>query len=571
MKDLPLSEKQISRLVTSIKWSEGELKFSKAKRLEAIQQIAGYHYSPSGSCVRSPVPLLSIAIQTYVRMLAAHAPQVMISTVHNELRPAASNFELALNQLPEEIGLATTLRRLVQEALVAPFGIVKVGLHSVGTALNHEYGQPFVDLVSWDDYFLDMSAKRPDLIDYEGNQYWLDYEEVMDSSFIDPSERRDLKPDAYSVVGPEGERRAEELTANSSADEYRERVWLRDVWLPREQVLLTMGVKSNKVLRCVEWKGPENGPYPKLWFNDIPGNLLPLPPVSGWIDLHELSNTLFRKVGHQGSIQKTVLGFPGGDDSDVQNFQSSTDGDGIRYSGAEPRKLTVGGADPNTVGLFTECKGLFSYIAGNIDMLGGLSPQSPTIGQDRLLSQAASTQLRDMADRVTDTMTIIFKMLGYYEWHDPVKKRKFLKTVPQYGIQILKEWDRSSRKGKLEQYDFKVDVYSLQDNSPQIMLQKLTAILQNFILPLMPQIQQSGGTFNAQKLLSMVARYSNFQELDELVMFSEQLNSGAANTAQSPSKLPQAETGVAPQQQPQQPNATVPQGTGMTAQSSSEE
>src|SRR5208337_3159153 len=130
-----------------------------------------------------------------------------------------------------------------------------------------------------------------------------------------------------------------------SADQYRDRLWLRDVWLPKEQLLLTVGCNTNTLLKVVEWEGPECGPYYKLGYSDVPGNLLPLPPVALWRDLHELSNKLFRKLGNQAEGQKTVLGFTGGDEESVSNFQKASDGDGIRYTGAPPQRLTAGGVD----------------------------------------------------------------------------------------------------------------------------------------------------------------------------------------------------------------------------------
>ena len=539
----PLSEKEFSRLKASVAWSERQLEFPKRKRLQAIRQFAGYHYAEGGSQKRIPVPMLALAIQIYVRQLASRAPRALITTIHDELKPCAANLELAVNQIPDEINLARTFRKMVEEALFS-FGVCKVGLHKVGTALGHDYGQPFVDLVTLDNYFLDMSAKDVEAIDYEGNQYWLDYEEIKEAGWLDKSIEEELRPDEYTVVGVAGEPRAEEVSADSSADQYRDRVWLRDVWLPREGLVITMGASTQTFLRAVEWEGPKCGPYYKLGYSDVPGNLLPLPPVSLWRDLHELANNLFRKIGNDAESAKNVMGFQGGDDESVENFQKAHNGEGIRYTGAPPISLSTAGVDQKTLAFYLQCRDLFSYFAGNLDNLGGLQTQTPTLGQDKMMSAAASSQVQDMSDLTMKFAKDVFYALAFYEWNDPVKRRLLEKPIPGTDMSLQVEWNRKSRKGKFEAYDLGIDMYSAQDNSPGVRLQKLGQIMQQYIMPLAPQIQQAGGTIDVQKIISLVGKYADFPELKEIVIFSEQNLGSPAPQNQPPANTSHTSTRV---------------------------
>ena len=535
----PLSEQQWSRLKAGIIWSERQLEFPKRKRLQAIRDFVGYHYSEGGAERRVPVPMLALAVQIYLRILASGQPRALATTKKPEYKPTAANLELAINQIPQEIGLNNTLRKCVQEALFS-LGVAKVGITKVGKALEHDYGQTFVDMVPIDDYFLDMSAKQLHQIAYEGNTYWLDYKEVKESGWLDKDSSADLKPDEYSVVGPAGENRAEQVSADASADQYRDRVWLRDVWLPKEGLILTMGTMTQTLLKVTEWDGPECGPYHKLGFSDVPGNLLPLPPVSLWRDLHELSNKLFRKLGNSAEAAKTVMGFQGGEDETVQNFKKCSDGEGMRYSGAPPVPLKTPGVDNPTLAFYLQCRDLFSYYAGNLDNLGGLEQQSQTLGQDKLLSAAAGAQMKDMQDKVAIFIRDIFRSIAHYEWNDPVKRRMLEKPIPGTDTTIQVEWNRDSKKGKFDMYDLDLDIYSLQDNSPGVRLQKLGVIMQQYIMPLAPQIQQAGGTIDVQKIISLVAKYSDFPELSEVVTFSDQPGNGPAQG--QPSGQPQNTT-----------------------------
>jgi hypothetical protein len=238
--------------------------------------------------------------------------------------------------------------------------------------------------------------------------------------------------------------------------------------------------------------------------------------------LHELANALFRKLGDQADAQKTVAGFPGGNDEGVKAFQNAKDVDGITWNGPEPKELKVGGADQTTLAIYLQCRDLYSYFAGNLDSLGGLSPQAETLGQDKLISEASSAQLRDMASRVVDFSKEIFRSLAYYEWHDPVRRRQLRKPIPGTELSIVVPWDRSSRQGKFGIYDLDIDVYSLQDDSPSIKLQKLGVIMQQYVGPMMPAIQEAGGTLDVQRLFAMLAKYSDFPELRELIVFADQ-------------------------------------------------
>lgn len=508
------------QLRTAIDWSVRQFATPRKKRVEAIKQYVGSHYSDGGADKRVPTNFLELAVTIYTRQLAARAPQVMITTKNASFRPAARDMELAINQIPEEIDLGGTLRRAVVEAMFS-FAVVKTGLWSSGQAvLGHEYGEPFADLVSIDDYFCDMSAKTRDCIQYEGNDYWLPLD---DARKMYDGESSDVSPDKHTVVGDQGETRAEGVSTGDGADIYAEKVWLRDVWIPRNRKLVTYGVKSLKLFRVVDWNGKDDGPYHLLGFSDVPGNLLPLPPVALWRDLHELGNSLFRKLGRQADSKKTVAAFQGGNDEDVEALQKANDGEGIRYNGQKPEQITVGGIDAPTLAFYLQVRDLFSYFAGNIDSLGGLSPASQTVGQDKLLSEAASARLKAMSERTIGFTKGIFKSLAWYEWTDPVGERTINKPVKGSDITISRTWSQATRRGKFNDYDLDIDVYSMQDDSPSTKLEKIGMALERFVFPMIQNglLQQQGGQIDIKELTALIARLGNVPELNDIVTFQD--------------------------------------------------
>lgn len=514
-----LKFKNFERLRTAIDWSVGRLKVPRKKRVRAVKQYVGMHYAQGGADHVVPVNLLELGITIYVRALAARAPSVMVTTAVNELRPFAANMQLALNQIPEEIGLAKTLQRVVLEAMVG-IGVVKVGLNSSGGSSlhGHDAGSAFVDVVTMDDYFVDMSAKSKDSIQFEGNDYWLDLDAAK---AMYGGEGFEIEADEHTIQGDRGETRAESVSSDEGADTYRDKIQLRDVWLPQERAVLTYAIKSGKLIRVIPWDGPENGPYYTLAYTDVPGNILPLAPALLWLDLHELANTLFRKLSKQALAKKTVAMFSGGNDEDANRLKLAVDGEGLTYSGKPPEALTVGGIDQQELALFLQARDLSSYVGGNYDSLGGLGPQTDTVGQDKLLGEAASARTDAMKAATIAFSRKIFKALAWYEWTDPLRKRTVKKPIAGTDIVLRREWSDETREGDFLDYNLDIDPYSMQDDNPAIRLQKIMRTLTEIVLPIMPMIQQQGGQIDARKLLETVASLTNVPEIKDLVVFGE--------------------------------------------------
>ena len=523
----------VKRLQDAVEWSVRQLQAPRQARVDAVRQFVGSHYSDHGAEKRVPVNQIELAVTIYLRHLAARAPRVMVSSRVDELKPFARSMELALNQVPEEIGLASTFRRVVLEALFG-IGVAKVGIAAGGdSSLGHDSGRTFVDLVNPDDYFLDMAAKSRETIQYEGNDYWLDVETARDMGW------EGLEPDEHTTHGEGGAQRAEGVGKDTGAPLLYEQVHLRDVWVVAENRLITYAVKTKQVLRNLPWDGPEGGPYYTLSFSDVPGNLMPLPPVAMWRDLHELSNDLFRKLAKQAMAKKTVAAFPGGNEDSVNALKLTSDGEGLKYSGAKPEQITLGGIDAPTLAFFLQCKDLSSYMAGNLDSLGGLGPVSDTATQDEAIGQAAGARMASMKASVTEWARRVWKALAWYEWTDPLRRRVIAKPVDGTDMVVVREWSAETREGDFLDFNLEIDPYSMEDDTPASRLQKVRAVIMELVLPAMPLIQQQGGSLDFRALMDLVARLGNVDELRGLVRFGEPIEGErAAGGSGSPSFKP---------------------------------
>ena len=523
-----------SRLQNALEYSRRQLLPYREKRLHAIRQFVGAHYTDTGSQERVPINLLEMAVSIYRRQIAARRPQVLVRSKTKEHEPVASQFEFAMNSLLKDIDFESTVQKWVLDAMFG-IGIVKTGITATGfdfSGYEHDPGQPFVDNVDFDDFVFDMSAKRMDQIQFCGNRYCLPHEAIMQSKMFG-KKTADIKPNEFRQNNEFGEDRVQRIGTSDGyyGDQYYSPiVELWDIWLPIEGVVVTMqaddrgGVSQSEPLRVVEWEGPEEGPYYTLGFGSVPGNLMPLPPVSLLIDLHEMANRVFRKLGRQSDRQKTVTLVQAGQEDDGRRLVESSDGDVIRTDRPEgTREARFGGVDQPTLAFLVQLKDLFVYMGGNLDALGGLGKLSETVGQEQLIAKSASARIADMQETATKAVKQVVNTLGKYLWYDPVASPTVSYKIPDTDFEASVEFTPDIREGEIIEYEIDVAPYSMVDRSPSERAKTLGELMQGFIIPLAPILQQQGIKPNMNKFLELMAKYSNTDELMDIVSgFSEQ-------------------------------------------------
>ncbi len=214
----------------------------------------------------------------------------------------------------------------------------------------------------------------------------------------------------------------------------------------------------------------------------------------------------------------------GGAMEDGNRIQQASDGDILRVDNPEkcvPRDF--GGPNAQNYQIYDALKQLFTYMAGNLDMMGGLAPQSKTLGQDQLLSQNASKAVADMQDRTVGFVEGAVRAILWFWWHDPftvMRTNHTLQALP--GISIARDITPAMRRaGNFEDLDFKVDAYSMQHSTPQTRMAALSQMMQQIIMPMMPLLQQQGTGVNLNAFLKQAASYLDMPELLEIVTIQE--------------------------------------------------
>ena len=498
------------------------------RRIEAIREYVGSHYSDNGSDDRVPIPLIELALNIYTQRLVANTPRARASAKSDSLAEICDRFELALNDLiTNEIDLGSELEDTVVDAIFA-MGIIKIGLHAEETEYLGQVfttGKPFAKRVSLDNWVHDVTATSFEECQFMGDRYVRLIDDVVRIYGEEAAEKVIERKNAS-----DGNEKAKDVTERDgfAQDEYRPTCYLWDVWLPRERKVITCsdsgdpGDPFGEILAEINWEGPKHGPYRILRFSTVPDNLMPLPPVALWRDLHELANVLFRKLGRQAQREKSLLCYQKGAEKDADRIKNADDGEVIPVDSPERSgEKRWGGISQQTLASLIHVKDLFSYLAGNLDVLGGLGPQSETLGQDQLLSASASQRIQKMQKKVTIWVVGIIRDLGFYLWTDPAPGRTVIKRLPNNSdVSIPVSFGPNDRIGKFLDYNIDIVSYSMQYQSPEAKLMSLRVVFREFIAALLPMMAEQGIMLDVEKLMRVIAELGNLQELNEIFIYT---------------------------------------------------
>jgi hypothetical protein len=518
---------RVSRLVTAFDHSRRKLQTFRERRLSMIRQFVGGAWSDGGAPDKVPVNFLEMALGIYRRQVAARAPRVMVRSKNGDNIPFADDLEIALNISIDDIRFDDTMRRWVLEAMFG-MGVLKVGLAPSDQkeifGFTHDPGQPFADVVDFEDFVFDITAKRWDQVQFCGNRYALPLDAVRDLKMFKGA---NLSKYERRTSNEQGDEKVSNLVDDGGSygeETYMDLVELWDIWLPYENIVATFqagpdgGIETRNPIRVVDWEGPEGGPYHLLSFGDVPGQIMPLPPAALMIDLHELGNRVFRKLGRQADRQKTVTLIASGNQEDGRRLTDANDGDAISVDRPEATKeVRYGGVDQAALAFFQQLRQLTSYFGGNLETLGGLNNATNTASQEQLVKSQATMRIADMQERATDAATRVIKAIAYYMWTDPVRTYRVPKKIPASDMVIISDLKPERRNGEFPDYAIEIIPFSMQSRTPTERMQTLTQIMQTFIVPMAPLLQQRGLVPDIEGFLKMSAELSGTPEVVDLV------------------------------------------------------
>lgn len=548
-------ERRKNALSRDVSHSRKKLEPFRKFRTEALRQMVGAYYSDDGADKPNPVNLIEIAVMTYESLLVPTSPQVMVSSPKAALKAEAAAFELALNAEIKDMQLEETLERAVVDAMFS-MGIMHVALENIGNVeidgVLHDVGEPFATNISLDDFVVDMNAKRWDQVHYIGHQYEWRKDLLEEVPWADQKVVKDLKPVGFQLYNEQGDERAQTISRGTDGHHdddggFYEMVALVDLWLPDEGEICTyvshdgkadkesLGKKVGKR----PWYGPETGPYYVLGFSWIPDQLIPLPPVATWRGLHDIANKTWRKLARQAERQKTFTVVAGHATEDGQRTVEASDGETILSNDpGATQTVRHGGVDQAQFAFGVDVLGRFSWAAGNLDSLGGLSAQSDTAKGESLISQNASRRPGQMQKKTLRFTKSVIETLAWYLMYDPLKEVAIIKKIPGSNLEIPALFVPSEMMGGEEDFKFDLTPYSAQEQTPSSRFQSMMVLLREVILPLQQQMQAAGQAINIEEILKLAAKYQSNPDIESMVMFSAMSKEGAGGGGGQPPGMP---------------------------------
>ena len=549
-KELPID---LGRLCTSLQASRLALRFPREARRRAVSHFAGSNWSEQNR-ERNPVNMLSLYTSIVGRNLIAKNPRVLLSTFNRSARPAVKAMERWLNKAIVDMNFAGTMRRVVTDALFS-MGIAKCSLMAPAeaalSAFNIEAGKPYVQRIDLDDFVFDIHARDFSECSYIGHRIRVPLAAVMDDKRNYGRTRKDLTASSDSKFNQEGDERVSVLFRGyfgQDDDEIEDMVDLWEVYLARHKLVITIpddcltGAMSvgkggePEALRVQQWIGPYCGPYQILGFKLVPGNVMVGGTIQDLIDLHVPLNQIVRKLIDQACRQKDVTLFSRGQDGDAQRIRDSRDGELVPVD--QPDKinpLSMGGPNPMLFQFFIQLKEIFSWMAGNLDIMGGLSPQAKTARQDAMLNENSSRGIQDMQDSTVAATSKLLESMGWYHWHDPVAVQKAHYSVPglpsMTRVQEIHPWNAPAvadprtgraemplrRDARWDEIDVKVDPYSMTHSTPQQRANDLDALVKSVIIPMAQLLSSQGIQFDVNQYLEIMANYRDMPDLTSII------------------------------------------------------
>lgn len=469
---------RLARLITG---AEATLSDYRRKYRTTMEFFAGDMYAKKKLADKHKPVLynkLQQAVLIYTRMLAARNPEVLVRARDTGLNHLAFAYQGIINEDIRTLGLEREVQRIIMDTLffigVAKIGVCPGGEPKVIDDVRFDAGKPFISRVSPDDFFFDTTAKTLDSCQFVGDVVELDREYVEKGG--DYGSEEEVKGWIGGAAG--GTQKTggvRDITGRVENDRLHPTVLMREIYIPKDNMILSMPIGSDKIVRVQEWTGPHKGPYRVLSFVQMPDNILPVPLVYAWYALAREINELFTKISRQASRQKSGLGVFAENIKDGNKIANMADGDIITLAMSKVRggvnaiteELSVAGINQNVWVYLQWLIGEFDKVTGNLSLLGGLSPQSSTASQDEMLNARASVMEYDMKSGVVSFIRDVLEGYAYFHWSDPMHDFRGRAETPwrNEGVDITLSPD--ARETPFNSFALEIIPYSMEYRSPK--------------------------------------------------------------------------------------------------------
>lgn len=514
----------VGRLRDAVNSANNDLKKFREQREAFVSEYSGKEYAGNDRRAETPVNMMELAVGIYMHKLAANRPRASVTTKWARLRPSAELLRLALDYVGDGLRIGDTIRCALKDAMFG-MGVVKIGINETDQRMRGfsvDGGQPFVERVSMDDFVFDTTARDWKHCQFIGNRFMVDAEAFDNAAKAGIYKNANRVNDA-STGHYDGSGRTSDISTGGNKDlsRYRRRYILWEIWLPFENVIVTLDETLDNILKIQDWSGPRSGPYCILSFNDVPDNILPLAPAALWVELHVVINELWRKIFNQARREKKITTFTGGSEADAERVRNAGDGEVIRTDSLKDvQEVIYGGPDQVLAAFATTLDPIFSRMAGNLDVSGGLAPMGSTATQDAILNQNSGTRFESMARSLNEFAGEVMKSLAWWLWTDPYIDLPLVKRIGR-TVEIEVSFNERSKMGDLFDYELEIVPYSMSPKTPQEKYQSIVQVIQMLYQPFAEMCMAQGVTLDIQALFKMAADALGLSDLNSVLSIGE--------------------------------------------------
>lgn len=524
--------KRFKSLKAAIEPAQKQLQPFRDELAEALKAYTGPHYGNNTGDDR-PINMLQLAVESLLQQLSSRAPQVLCNTHNPELKSSAIEMELAMNQALKKMKFENEHRLWVLSAIFL-VGIMEVGLDVVETPeIDGELlpiTEIFCEAIMFDDFVFDTTARKwgRRQVSFWGHKYLMSLSEAKNDPTFDQKARSELK--AVERHGDkEGTANLSKGDGDGTADPFTEMVEIWQIFVPEENEVITFSVDGGDMpLKTVKWHGPKHGPYHMIGFNPVLNNIMPLSPVANWIDLDDLENKLYSKLGRQAGRQKTfgVSDLQG--IQDAQNIMKVSDGEVLAVGNPNSfKEVTMGGVNQQTLGFALNVKSMADFVMGNLSSQMGLGASASTLGQEQMIKQAANVRIGSMQGVLLTATQGVLRDIAFYLHFHPTEEFNLTREIAGTDFKVPIKWPRRDdgfgneydvRKGEYDEYAISIEPYSMTEVSPGQRAQLLRNIWVTDILPAV----QLGIMPDVYAYFDKLAKLYDLPELRDIVKMSQE-------------------------------------------------
>lgn len=558
------------------------LAWTREDTLSNAREYAGRRYGESRDKLKRPVNVISESMLGLIPSLSRKC-EIRFVPRTPLVSAAAKVMTAKLNLLRDRMGMQDLERDVVTDSLVAPFGIVRVGLEDAGSSVNID-SQPYnvsrvcVERVDWADWVQDPTAKHRSAVRWRGDRYRVHRDAAIEAMVFghDPAEVGTLPAAAMTydeAMSALGRAKTVEQTNTDDGDRARildeaedayeladlVEVWriaIRDIggktWIVH---LLDDDKDQTQFLRITPYHGWGNDPYELLHYMTIPGSPLPQSHANVLWDTHESSRIISNKIVTDAEESKQVAVVSAGAGEKTY----------LRLTKAKHRAGIVG--DPNSakVVAFTSmlkdlapALGLLrqsaNQIGGNPQFRGGGGMDADTATESQLVAGQSQERDRDMLDQVTGWRMRVAQRMAFYELDEPVANERIGDPQANGDVYELENSPELRSGVGVEDFETRVEVDQDFATDPAVEKRRFMELLAQGI-PAIVQAAQMG-VVDARKALDKFGNCLGMDDLGDIaadpqmqmeaVATQQQARGQAPGQAPAPGRAPGGGMGMGP-------------------------